>query len=209
MPVSISPPTLNRLCLYLRSLKRLQEDGIQQISSQKLAERFHLSAAQIRKDLAHFGAFGVRGVGYQVDELIPTLTTILRLDQRYRVVVVGMGNLGRAFACHPGFNRGPFVVVAGVDSDPSKIGEKVSGFTIQDSKDLERVTRESGAKIGVLTVPAEGAQENYDRLVKAGVRGVLNFAPAPIRTTPGVPLKDVDLRIYLEELAYYLPIDDI
>ncbi|MCH9648054.1 MAG: redox-sensing transcriptional repressor Rex [Deltaproteobacteria bacterium] len=206
--MSISPPTLNRLCLYLRSLKRLQEDGVQQISSQKLAERFHLSAAQIRKDLAHFGAFGVRGVGYQVDELIPTLTSILRLDRRYRVVVVGMGNLGRAFASHPGFNRGPFVVVAGVDSDPAKIGETVNDFVVRDSQFLEEVTRESGAEIGVLTVPAHGAQENYERLAKAGVKGVLNFAPTRIRTIPGVPLKDVDLRIYLEELAYYLPFDD-
>ncbi len=206
--MSISPPTLNRLCLYLRSLKCLQEDGISTISSREWADRFDLSAAQIRKDLAHFGGFGVRGVGYEVEELILKLTSILRLDRQYRVVVVGMGNLGRAFARHRGFSRGSFLVVAGVDEDPAKVGQKIGGVEVRHARELEQVVRENQVDMGVLTVPAEAAQETYERLVEAGVKGVLNFAPVRIRSVPEVPLKDVDLRIYLEELAYYLPFDE-
>lgn len=207
MPASVSPLTLNRLSFYLRCLRRLQEEGEERVSSQSLARRFHLSAAQIRKDLAHFGEFGIRGVGYEVDQLISRLSELLGLDRQHRMVIVGMGNLGSALSQYLGFNSGAFRVVAGVDRDPAKVGRRVggsAGFTIAAAADLARTVQESRAEIGVLCVPADAAQQNYDALVAAGIQGVLNFSPIRIRPVPEVPLKDVDLRIHLEELAYFL-----
>lgn len=201
----VSPLTLNRLSLYLRCLRQLREAGISRTSSQDLADRYRLSAAQIRKDLAQFGEFGIRGVGYDVDNLTDRLSRILRLDEPHPIVIVGMGNLGSALASYLGFNHGSFQVVAGVDTDPAKVGQRVAGFVVRPTEELADVVRESKAEIGVLTVPAQAAQSNYDRLVEAGVRAVLNFAPIRLREADGVSLKDVDLRIHLEELAFFLP----
>ena len=200
----VSPLTLNRLSFYLRCLRHLQELGIKRVSSQEMAQRYHLSATQIRKDLAQFGEFGIRGVGYDVDELADHLNALLGLDRKHPMIIVGMGNLGSALAQYLGFNYGAFQVVAGVDVDPAKIGRRVEGFTIRPSSELAEIVRESGAEIGVLAVPAEAAQENYDALADAGIRGVLNFAPVRVKRRPGVPLKNVDLRINLEELAFFL-----
>lgn len=202
MPVS--PLTLNRLSFYLRCLRRLQEEEVTRISSKDLADRFHLSATQIRKDLAQFGEFGIRGVGYEVDELAAHLNELLGLDRQHAMLIVGLGNLGSALAQYLGFNYGSFHVVAGVDRDPAKIGRDLGNFVIRSTDDLEEVVRESGAEIGVLAVPAEAAQENYDRLADAGIKAVLNFAPVRVKRRPGVPLKNVDLRINLEELAFFL-----
>lgn len=203
-PSAVSPLTLNRLSFYLRCLRRLQEEGVERVSSQMLARRFHLSAAQIRKDLAHFGGFGIRGVGYEVDGLIERLSSLLGLDRHHRMVIVGLGNLGSALACYLGFNSDAFRVVAGVDQDPAKIGKRIGGFVIRSTAEISRAVQEAHAEIGVLCVPAEAAQEAYDALVAAGIRGVINFSPVRVRPVPGVPLKDVDLRINLEELAYFL-----
>jgi redox-sensing transcriptional repressor len=203
-PSEISPLTLNRLSFYLRCLRQLQELGLARISSQEMAQRYQLSATQIRKDLAQFGEFGIRGVGYQIDELAEHLDALLGLDRDHPMVIVGMGNLGSALARYLGFNHGAFHVVAGVDNDPRKIGKSVSGFTVRDAAELAMVVRESGAVIGVLTVPSELAQHYYDALADAGVRGVLNFATVRVKPRPGVPLKNVDLRINLEELAFFL-----
>jgi redox-sensing transcriptional repressor len=200
----ISPLTLNRLSFYLRCLRQLQELGLARISSQEMAQRYHLSATQIRKDLAQFGEFGIRGVGYQIDELAEHLDALLGLDRDHPMVIVGMGNLGSALARYLGFNHGAFHVVAGVDNDPRKIGKSVAGFTVRDAAGLADVVRESGAVIGVLTVPSELAQHYYDTLADAGIRGVLNFATVRVKPRPGVPLKNVDLRINLEELAFFL-----
>ncbi|HEX6904634.1 MAG TPA: redox-sensing transcriptional repressor Rex [Thermoanaerobaculia bacterium] len=200
----VSPLTLNRLSFYLRCLRHLQELGIRRISSQEMAQRYHLSATQIRKDLAQFGEFGIRGVGYDIDELADHLNALLGLDRQHAMVIVGMGNLGSALAQYLGFNYGAFKVVAGVDNDPKKIGRRISGLLVRPTADLKNVVRESGAEIGVLAVPAESAQENYEALADAGVKGVLNFAPVRVKRRPGVPLKNVDLRINLEELAFFL-----
>lgn len=202
MPVS--PLTLNRLSFYLRCLRRLQEEEIDRISSQDLARRFHLSATQIRKDLAQFGEFGIRGVGYDVDQLVQRLSALLGLDRLHRLVIVGMGNLGSALAQYLGFNSGAFRVVAAVDRDPAKVGTRIGDLVIRHADELERVVREEAVEIGVLAVPASSAQERYDILVASGIRGVINFSPTRIRAVPEVPLKDVDLRINLEELAYFL-----
>ena len=200
----VSPLTLNRLSFYLRCLRHLQEQGIKRISSQELARRYHLSATQIRKDLAQFGEFGIRGVGYEVELLADHLNALLGLDRRHALVIVGMGNLGSALSRYLGFNYGAFHVVAGVDKDPAIVGRRVGDFTIRHTRELTRVVRDSKAEIGVLAVPAEAAQENYDALAEAGIRGVLNFAPLRLKRRPDVPLKNVDLRINLEELAFFL-----
>jgi redox-sensing transcriptional repressor len=201
---AVSPLTLNRLSLYLRCLRRLQAAGVRRVSSQELARRYLLSATQIRKDLAQFGGFGIRGVGYDVDELAAHLNDLLGLDRHHPLVIVGMGNLGSALARHPGFNQGPFRVVAGVDRDPAKAGRKVGGLTVRPAGELAAVVASTGAEIGVVAVPAESAQEAYDALVAAGVKAVLNFAPAQVDRRAAVPLKNVDLRIHLEELAFLL-----
>lgn len=200
----VSPLTLNRLSFYLRCLRHLQELGIQRVSSQEMARRYHLSATQIRKDLAQFGEFGIRGVGYAVDELADHLNALLGLDRPHAMLIVGMGNLGSALAQYLGFNYGAFHVVAGLDNDPQKIGRKVGSLVVRSAGDLAAVVRESGTEIGVLAVPAEAAQENYDLLAEAGIKAVLNFAPVRVKRRPGVPLKNVDLRINLEELAFFL-----
>lgn len=200
----VSPLTLNRLSVYLRCLRHLEELGVQRISSQELARRYHLSAAQIRKDLAQFGEFGIRGVGYDVIELADRLNTLLGLDRKHPLIIVGMGNLGRALARYLGFNSGSFQVVAGVDIDPRKIGSRVGGCEIHHPRELRRLVRESGAEIAILAVPGDVAQENFDALAAAEIKGVLNFAPVRLRDRPGVRLKNVDLRIYLEELAFFL-----
>jgi redox-sensing transcriptional repressor len=200
----VSPLTLNRLSFYLRCLRHLQELGVSRVSSQEMAQRYHLSATQIRKDLAQFGEFGIRGVGYDVDALADHLNSLLGLDRQHALVIVGMGNLGSALAQYLGFNYGAFKVVAGVDNDPRKIGRRMANLTVRSSADLKQVVRDSGAEIGVLAVPAEAAQENYEALADAGVKGVLNFAPVRVKRREDVPLKNVDLRINLEELAFFL-----
>ena len=200
----VSPLTLNRLSFYLRCLRHLQELGIKRVSSQELAQRYHLSAPQIRKDLAQFGEFGIRGVGYEVDELADHLSSLMGLDREHRLVIVGMGNLGTALAQYLGFNYGAFRVVAGVDKDPEKVGREIAGFRVRHTSELVDVVRESGAEMGVLAVPAEAAQENYEALAEAGIKAVLNFAPVRVQRIQGALLKNVDLRINLEELAFFL-----
>jgi len=200
----VSPLTLNRLSVYLRCLRSLQAEGARRTSSQELAQRFQLSSSQIRKDLAQFGEFGIRGVGYDVDALARSLNALLGLDRQHRLVVVGMGNLGSALARYLGFNSGAFQVVAGVDKDPAKVGTQVGDLIVRHSDQLAEVVRETRADIGVLAVPANTAQENYEALAAAGVKAVLNFAPARVTRNREVPLKNVDLRIQLEELAFAL-----
>ena len=200
----VSPLIFNRLLVYLRCLRQLQAQELRRISSQELARRYLLSATQIRKDLAQFGGFGIRGVGYDVDELAAHLNDLLGLDRDHPLVIVGIGHLGSALARYLGFNQGAFHVVAGVDRDPAKVGKSLGRITVRPVRELARVVRESGAEIGVLTVPAKGAQEAYDALVAAGIKAVLNFAPTRVERHPAVPLKNVDLQIHLEELAFLL-----
>lgn len=200
----VSPLTLNRLSVYLRCLRQLQAQGVRRISSKELARRYLLSATQIRKDLAQFGGFGIRGVGYDVDALAAHLNDLLGLNRDHPLVLVGMGNVGSALARYLGFNQGAFHVVGGVDRDAAKVGRNMGRFIVRPLTELAAVVRETGAEIGVIAVPADGAQESYDALVAAGVRAVLNFAPARVEHHPDVPLKNVDLRINLEELAFLL-----
>lgn len=196
--------TLNRLSVYLRCLGHLQSEGTKTVSSLEMAERFHLSSSQIRKDLAHFGEFGVRGVGYEVDVLANRLHSLLGLDVQHRLILVGVGNLGSALAAYFGFNDDSFQVVAGVDHDPSRIGTRVGRVVVRPADELPAVVRETGADIGVITVPAVSAEWALDALIEAGVRSILNFAPVLLNSPAEVLLKNVDMRIHLEEVAYYL-----
>ena len=174
------------------------------ISSQQLARRFHLSPTQIRKDLAQFGEFGVRGMGYDVSRLARHLSTLLQLDHRHRLLIVGMGNLGTALARFPAFNTGSFEVVAGFDTDAAKIGRQVGSTRVHAMNELRSVVAGSGARIAILAVPGTGAPAAYRAIAEAGIVGVLNFAPVTLAPIEGCRVKNVDLRIQLEELAFFL-----
>jgi redox-sensing transcriptional repressor len=201
----VSELTTNRLSVYLRCLNQLESAGVQTISSQALAEQFHLNAAQIRKDLAYFGEFGVRGVGYYVKDLKRHLRQILGLDRKLRVAVMGAGNLGLALADYPGFRREGFEIVALFDVADTKIGdESRSGVPIYDIKELRRVVRREHVDIAMIAVPAESAQPVLDQVVAAGVRAILNFSPGTMKVPPGVRLRSVDLTVSLESLSFYL-----
>ncbi len=205
MPAAeVSSLTLNRLSLYLRCLRELRAEGVDTVSSLELASRFHLSAAQIRKDLAHFGEFGTRGVGYDVDQLTERLSGHLGLDRTHSILIVGAGNLGSALARFLSFDDRSFRVVAAIDHDPEKIGERIGEVRIYSPKDLSKVVAETKAEIAVLAVPPDSAPEIYDRLIGAGIKAVLSFAPTRLAPKNGVATKAVDLRIFLEELGYQL-----
>lgn len=203
-PVGVSSLTLNRLSLYLRCLRGLRAEGVDTVSSLELAGRFHLSAAQIRKDLAQFGEFGTRGVGYEVNQLTERLSSLLGLDRTLSILIVGAGNLGSALARFLSFDDRSFRVVAAIDNDSAKIGQRIGDVRIYSPKDLSKVVARTNAEIAVLAVPPESAQEIYDRLIGAGIKAVLNFAPTHLDRSEGIPTKAVDLRIFLEELGYQL-----
>lgn len=201
----ISDLTIARLSIYLRCLQALEAEEIQTVSSQELAERFHLNSAQIRKDLAYFGEFGIRGVGYNVRDLKAHLVEILALDHERRVVVVGAGNLGTALSHFSGFNTGGFRIVAVLDSDPQKVGRRTpGGLVIEPASKLGEIVRQRKAQIGVITVPSAAAQKVFDELVAAGVQAVLNFAPAQLKEHPDVKVRNVDLKVNLEFLSFFL-----
>ena len=201
----VSELTTNRLSVYLRCLSQLEDAGVQTISSQALAEQFHLNAAQIRKDLAYFGEFGVRGVGYYVKDLKRNLRQILGLDRKLRVAVMGAGNLGLALADYPGFKREGFEIVAMFDVNDSKIGQQSkSGVTIHDLKELRKVAKREHVDIAVIAVPAESAQHVLEQVVAAGIKAVLNFSTGALKVPPGIKVKGVDLTVSLESLSFYL-----
>jgi redox-sensing transcriptional repressor len=196
--------TVRRLSVYFRCLAQLEEDGVKTISSQELAARFHLNSAQVRKDLAYFGEFGIRGIGYDTTNLRAEIQRILGLDREWRVVLVGFGNLGSALFHYRGFARQGFRIAAIVDDDPAKVGRAVNGLSIQALADLPRVVKGEAIHIGVVAVPAEAAQSVADRLVAAGVRAILNFAPSRVKVPKDIRLQNVDLSIELENLSFHL-----
>jgi redox-sensing transcriptional repressor len=201
----VSRLTTNRLSVYLRCLTDLEQRGVRTISSREFAEQFHLNSAQIRKDLATFGEFGVRGVGYDVRELKEHLVQILGLDREYRVVILGAGNLGLALAGYPGFNEGGFRVVALLDIDSARVERlREEGWTAFPADELDRVVREERANMAILAVPAAAGQAALDRVSASGIRAVLNFCPVQLRVPEGVELATVDLKVRLEGLAYRL-----
>jgi redox-sensing transcriptional repressor len=201
----VSELTTNRLSVYLRCLSLLEEAHVRTISSQALAEQFHLNAAQIRKDLAYFGEFGVRGVGYYVRDLKRHLRQILGLDRKLRVAIMGAGNLGLALADYPGFRQEGFEIAALFDNLREKVGQQSRlGVPIHDIHDLKRITRREGIKIAVIAVPAPSAQHVLNLVVAAGIKAVLNFSPGALQVPADVKLKSVDLTVSLESLSFFL-----
>ena len=196
--------TIRRLSIYTRCLQQLEEDGVKTVSSPELAERFSLNAAQVRKDLAYFGEFGVRGIGYYVAGLKAELQRILGLDREWAVALVGFGNLGSALFHYKGIARQGFRIAVIIDDDPAKIGREVESVPIVSSRDLAREIKARGIQIAIVAVPADSAPAVTEQLVAAGVKGVLNFAPTRLRVGRDVRLKNVDLSIELESLSFYL-----
>jgi redox-sensing transcriptional repressor len=201
----VSELTTNRLSVYLRCLNTLEEAGVRTISSQALAEQFHLNAAQIRKDLAYFGEFGVRGVGYYVRDLKRHLRQILGVDRNLRVGIMGAGNLGLALADYPGFRQEGFEILALFDTLSSKVGQQSrGGVPIHSINDLKKIARRDGISIAVIAVPAPSAQPVVDLVVASGIKAVLNFSPGTLDVPADVKMKSVDLTVSLESLSFFL-----
>ena len=200
----ISELTTNRLSVYLRCLNELAAEGRKTVSSEKLAKRFHLNSAQIRKDLACFGEFGVRGVGYYVEELRGQITRILGLDHHHRVCIVGAGRLGTALADYYGFRQTNFKVAALFDADPSKIGLEIGDVRVHSIKDFPKVVRDKEIDVAVIAVPGQFAQNVLELIEESGIKAVMNFAPTPLMPAGDVKVKTVDLTISLESLSYFL-----
>lgn len=200
----ISELTTNRLSIYLRCLNELTKAGIKTTSSDDLAKRFHLNSAQIRKDLAYFGEFGVRGVGYYVETLCEHLTKILGLDKEHKVCIIGSGRLGTALADYYEYTQTNFSVVALFDTDKEKIGQKIGNVKIYDIKKFEETVEKEGIDVAVIAVPATFAQSVLDLVTNAGIKAVMNFAPTPLKVEDDVKLKSIDLTISLESLSYFL-----
>ena len=198
----ISDSTIRRLSHYLRALDAMKCDGLDTVSSEDLAARGGTSAAQVRKDLSHFGSFGKRGLGYAVAELSNHLRGILGLHRRWRVVLVGAGRIGSALYESPSFARQGFDFVAVLDDDPLKVGRPWGGLTIRPSSDLEDLIRTLDVELVVLAVPPEAVQGLADRAVGAGALGILNFAPRQLRVPQHVALRDVNLVMDLEALSF-------
>ncbi len=200
----ISELTTNRLSVYLRCLNELESSGIKTTSSDDLAQRFHLNSAQIRKDLAYFGEFGVRGVGYYVGTLRENLVKILGLDKEHRVCIVGSGRLGTALADYYEYTNTNFSVAALFDTDKGKIGQTIGNVKVYDIKKFAEVVEKQEIDVAVIAVPAQFAQSVLDLVTEAGIKAILNFAPTPLKVDDSAKVKTVDLTISLESLSYFL-----
>ena len=202
---SVSEATASRLSVYLRCVATLEAEGKTHASSQEIARRFHLNSAQIRKDLATFGEFGIRGVGYEIGALKRHLVSILGLDRTRRVAIIGAGRLGSALADYGGFRSGGFRIAALFDSARDRIGSKSrSGVPVYDVRRLAEVVAREAIEIAVLTVPASEAPAVARQCWEAGLKAVLNFAPVRLDAPPDAHLKNVDLKINLETLSFYI-----
>ena len=202
-PVKIPEKTITRLSIYLRCLEELEADGVTSVSSKQLAERFGLNSAQVRKDLAYFGQFGVRGLGYYIAELKHNLERILGLKQDWEVALVGVGNLGSALIAYKGFQARGFRISLAFDNDPAKVGQQIDGVMVMDVAKLVPTLRKKKVKIAVLAVPAAVAQSMAEFLVDSGVTAILNFAPAQLVIPEGVKVQNVDLSVLLKTLSYH------
>src|SRR5512135_510328 len=200
----ISDSTVRRLALYLRFLEQSAAQQVSTISSAELARRGGTTSAQVRKDLSFFGSFGKRGLGYSVPELSARIRDILGLKRTHRVVLVGAGKMGGALLHYRGFRQHGFDVAAIYDKDPKKIGARSNGLVVRDIKLLEADLKKEPTDIAILVTPAEAAQEVADRLVRAGVKAILNFAPVPLVVPNDVAVQSVNMALELETLSYAL-----
>lgn len=202
--IVISKATIDRLPLYFRTLRHIQEEGVEIISSEELGRRIGVTPEQIRKDLASFGEFGKKGVGYFVRELIRNIGEILGLHRNWNIAIIGIGHLGWALANYRNFSSLGFNLAAIFDVDLSKVGLTINGVEVQHVNGLEEVLQQRQIHIGVITVPAEQAQKVADRLVEAGVKGIWNFAPIRINVPGHVRIISEDLSVGLSSLSYFL-----
>lgn len=200
----VSESTVARLSVYLRLLKDLSAAGVSTLASEELARRCGTSAAQVRKDLSFFGTFGKRGLGYSVPELMAELRGILGLGREWNVALVGAGRIGQALFGYQDFRTQGFYIRAVFDSDPAKVGERWNGTEVRSDAELEAVLAEESIDIVIVAVPGPAAQAVVDRVVSAGVRAILNFAPTRIEVPRGVTLKNVNMAVELEGLSYAL-----
>jgi redox-sensing transcriptional repressor len=200
----IAESTVRRLSIYLRFLEEFEVRGSTTVSSEELARRGGTTSAQVRKDLSFFGSFGKRGLGYSVPELTESLREILGLRRDWQVIIVGAGKIGTALAQYRGFRQRGFRVVAVYDRDPKKIGTRWDSLTVRDMAQIDRDIAKERPDIAVLTTPAEEAQTVVDRLVSAGIRALLNFAPVQLQVPPEVTLKNVNMAMELEGLSFAL-----
>ncbi|MBO9599538.1 MAG: redox-sensing transcriptional repressor Rex [Cohnella sp.] len=200
----ISEAVIRRLPIYLRFLNDLSLSGIQTVSSQDLGEKLDLNPAQIRKDLAYFGEFGRKGVGYNVDYLIEKIRHILKLDKPLNVALVGTGNLGRALCNYNMYLKDNMKIVAVFDADEEKRGTRINHLTVQPMRELKDVVKSLEISVGIITVPAQEAQTVADQFSASGVKGILNFAPVVLRAPAGVRIHHVDFTAELLSLAYYM-----
>ena len=200
----IPKAVIKRLSLYSRVLQAMEMRSVEKISSMELGEKLGLNPAQVRKDLAYFGQFGVRGVGYYVAELRKSIKRILGTDREVRVGLIGVGNLGLALLSYGGFARQGFKIVAAFDNDKRKVGSVKNNIEIFNVRELEEKIKIRAIDIAILAVPAEAAQEIADRVVKAGINAILNFVPTRLVVPDDVKVHYVDLAIEIESLTYYL-----
>ncbi|HPF40284.1 MAG TPA: redox-sensing transcriptional repressor Rex [Phycisphaerae bacterium] len=202
---NIPAPAVRRLSLYLRQLELLWADDRQKVSSKELGKALRLTDSQIRKDLAYFGQFGQAGVGYDITELTTNIRRILGTDRTWNVLLVGAGNLGSALSAYRGFAKRGFRLVAVFDSDRKKVGRPLTSnpeLTVQHIDQLEEEVRRREIHLAINAVPAEAAQQIANRLVKAGVRGLFNFAPVNLDIDSQVAISSVDLAVQLEQLSF-------
>ena len=200
----IADSTVRRLSIYLGFLEEFEQRGLATVSSEELARRGGTTSAQVRKDLSFFGSFGKRGLGYAVPELATALREILGLGKEWRVVIIGAGKIGAALAQYGGFRQRGFRIIAAYDTNPEKIGHTLEGIDVRDMARLEEDVVRERPEIAVLAIPSEGAQEVLDRVVRAGVKAVLNFAPAQLHAPADVTVKSVNMAMELEGLSFAL-----
>lgn len=201
---SIPTAAVSRLVTYLRILTELERSGVSTASSEHLAGVAQVSAFQVRKDLAYFGRFGTRGAGYRVSALREELRRILGLTRHWRVAIMGMGRLGQALVDYPSLGEYDFLLCAAFDIDPAKVGMQVGGLRVEAVTELPGVVKDRGIDMAFLTVPGEAAQAAADRLVAAGIQGILNFAPSVVKVPQEVWVEPVDFMAGLKRLAFYV-----
>ena len=200
----VPAPVIRRLPLYLRALMFLVDEGQEIISSEELGNKLGISSAQIRKDLSYFGEFGKQGTGYEIRHLREQLKRILKVDREWGIALVGAGDLGHAIVHYEGFKNRGFYIAAIFDKDPQKIGQKIGGLEVLDSRLLPKVVKEMGLKVAIVAVPANEAQKAVDTLVASGIKAILNYAPITLNVPAGVQIRCIDPVTRLQNMTYYL-----
>src|SRR6185503_13051667 len=200
----IADSTVRRLSAYLRFLEDFENRGLTTISSEELANRGGTTSAQVRKDLSFFGSFGKRGLGYSVPELAGRLREILGLGRKWKVIIIGAGKIGAALVAYRGFRQRGFHIMAAYDANADKVGKSLEGVPVRDISHLEKDVQKDPPDIAVVTVPSENAQSVVDRVVRAGIKAILNFAPTQLQVPPGVTVKTVNMAMELEGLSFAL-----